>query len=357
MRAIALIEAPDHVCSRYRIAPFRPAIEAVGGSLAIEPLERRPWARLAQLASLSRYDVVVLQRKLLPGWQLAVLRKFARRLVFDFDDAVIHRDSNDPRGPHCPRRASRFRSLMRVVDGVIAGNSYLAQLAQDSGARSASIRVIPTCIEVGDDPVRFALPVSEGIRLVWIGSSGTLSGLERKRAIWEHVGRVIPGARLRVICDRFPSFPPLPIEAVPWDAGTERERLATSDVGISWIPDDLWSRGKCGLKVLQYMAAGLPVVANPVGVHPEMIIAGETGLLADSPGEWVEAVRELAEHPARRLEMGRSARIRVERCYSTAAWSQAFASFVLGSSSIPGPKSTAAKLSEVARSESGEASP
>ena len=148
-----------------------------------------------------------------------------------------------------------------------------------------------------------------------------MSGLERRRSIWERIGREIPGTRLKVICDRFPDFDPLEVVPVPWDSRTERLELATSDVGVSSIPDDLWSRGKCGLKVLQFMAAGLPVVANPVGVHPEMIRPGETGELADSPEEWVEAIRSLAEDDDRRTRMGRSARALVESSYSVAAWS------------------------------------
>ena len=75
-------------------------------------------------------------------------------------------------------------------------------------------------------------------------------------------------------------------------------------MGISWVPDDDWSRGKCGLKVLQYMAAGLPVVANSVGVHRHMIRHGETGFLAESESDWIDAVRNLARQPELRRMMG-----------------------------------------------------
>ena len=105
------------------------------------------------------------------------------------------------------------------------------------------------------------------VELVWIGSASTLQGLEQARPIWEAVAEAVPGLRLRVICDRFPDSFPLPIVPVAWNEETEAHEIAAGQIGISWIPDDLWSRGKCGLKVLQYQAAGLPVVANPVGAH------------------------------------------------------------------------------------------
>ncbi|MGH7221957.1 MAG: glycosyltransferase, partial [Gemmataceae bacterium] len=94
--------------------------------------------------------------------------------------------------------------------------------------------------------------------------------------------------------------------------------IARADIGISWIPDDSWSRGKCGLKVLQYLAAGLPVIANPVGVQVEMVKHGETGFLAQTPAEWIEAVRRLAQDPELRIRMGRAGRRLVETRYSVA---------------------------------------
>jgi glycosyltransferase involved in cell wall biosynthesis len=105
----------------------------------------------------------------------------------------------------------------------------------------------------------------------------------------------------------------------PWSERGEAADIAAADVGISWVPDDLWSRGKCGLKVLQYMAAGLPVVANPVGVQADLVRHGETGLLARTPAEWVEALRRLAGDPVLRRHMGEAGRRRVEAEFSVAA--------------------------------------
>jgi glycosyltransferase involved in cell wall biosynthesis len=124
---------------------------------------------------------------------------------------------------------------------------------------------------------------------------------------------------LKLVCDRFIRPPDLPVLEVPWSESTEGAAIASADIGISWIPDDPWSRGKCGLKVLQYMAAGLPVVTNPVGVHPEIVRHGETGFLVNTTDEWVDAIRLLSRDRDLRRRMGMAGRKVVEDRYSVAA--------------------------------------
>ena len=121
-------------------------------------------------------------------------------------------------------------------------------------------------------------------------------------------------------CSLRRNCPGFDLELSNWSSATEATDLALADVGISWLPDDLWSQGKCGLKVLQYMAAGLPVIANPVGIHRELIEHGRTGFLAETRQEWAQAAALLADDPALRRRMGQRARERVAAAYSTASW-------------------------------------
>lgn len=335
MRLLALVDSPDHVCCRYRIRAFESALRDVGCSLHCESLERGLFARARQLRSAARFDAVILQRKLLPGWQLALLRRSVRRLIFDFDDAVLFRDSHDRRGIHSARRERGFARIVTAADAVIAGNGFLAQRARLAGAAPGKIWTIPTCVEPAlypDEPEQEAPQRTTDERppeLVWIGSSSTLKGLEARRSLWERLGREVPGVRLRVICDRFPDFAPLPTIPVVWSEATEAQELARGDVGVNLLPDDDWSRGKCGLKVLQYQAAGLPVIANPVGANLEMVRPGENGILATSDDDWVAAVRSLSD-PRLRVELGANGRRRVESSYSVDAWGGTFAAVVAG---------------------------
>jgi glycosyltransferase involved in cell wall biosynthesis len=339
MKLLALVDATDHVCCRYRVRAFEPALAAAGVTLDLEELERGPLARAKQLAGTGRHDVALLQRRLLPGWQLAILRRAARGLVFDFDDALLYRDSYDPRGPHCPRRRRRFAATVRVADRVLAGNAFLAQCAVDHGARSDRVEVIPTCVDTYAYPSPPADLGPDGLlRAVWVGSSSTLQGLERSAALWSRLGRECAGLTLRLIADRWAEFPPLPVERVVWSEATETTAIASGDAGVSWLPDDLWSRGKCGLKVLQYMAAGLPVLANPVGVHPEMVVPGGNGFLPGTDAEWVEAARTLMANPRLRREQGLAGRRSVERGYGVDVWADAFVRAVTGRAVVAGPE-------------------
>lgn len=335
MNILALVDAPEHVCCRYRVRAFAPALAAAGVDLQIEGLARGVLARTRQLRRANQYEAVLLQRKLLPGWQLRLLRSRAKRLLFDYDDAVMYRDSYSGQGTNSPRRASRFARTARLADLCLAGNRFLAQRAEEAGARR--VKVLPTCIDTDRyQPVPAENREAAGLDLVWIGSSSTLQGLEQRRELLERIGRDVAGARLRVICDRFPTFDALEVVRVPWSEATEAGALAAGDVGISWVPDDLWSRGKCGLKILQYQASGLPVIANPVGVHPEMIEPGASGFLATTDEEWVAALKVLAADPAACLRMGVAARRNVEEYYAVRVWESRFVSALTGRAAAPG---------------------
>lgn len=318
MRIVALVRSPDHVCARYRVAAFRSIFERAGHQLTLQTLPKRwltPWS-LSRDVALA--DVVIVQRRLLSPWQLFLLRRQARRLVYDFDDAVFLRDSYHPRGPHSPRRARRFAAIVRAADAVVAGNSWLADQAS-RWTSSNRVHVIPTCIDLREYSLQppNAISLPEGtVRLVWIGSSSTLQGMQRVQPMLEQLGATYPNLRLQMICDSALDLNALPVDYRPWSPETEARDLADADIGISWVPDDPWSRGKCGLKVLQYMAAGLPVVANPVGVQSDLIEPHVTGFQAETPEAWIESVGKLARDVTLRRRLGRVGRRRVEEQYS-----------------------------------------
>jgi glycosyltransferase involved in cell wall biosynthesis len=295
--------------------PFRPYFEQAGHTLEVCPLPGHWWGWLRLKPTLRDTDAVILQRKLPHRWQLALLRRATPRLLFDVDDAVFLRDSYSTKGLHSTSRFQRFAAVARAADAVLAGNAFLA--AQASRWSSAErVHLMPTCVDPDLYPLAGHLRYGAGVQLVWVGSSSTLRGLKQIQPLLEGLGERWPGLQLKIICDRFLELHSLPVLACPWSRVSEPSDIAAADIGISWLPDDNWSRGKCGLKVLQYMAAGLPVVANPVGVQAELIRHGETGFLVEGPEQWSEAVGWLSRDPVLRRRMGRAGRRRVEEAFS-----------------------------------------
>ena len=321
MRILALVRGPDHVCARYRVCAFRPYLERAGHTLDVRAWPSSWVSRFGFFYQLKHVDALVVQRRLFSGWQLRLIRRRVRRLVFDYDDSIFLNSSYNPRGVESAGRSQRFTDMVSACDAVVAGNSFLRDQAVGA-AGLGRLHVIPTCV----DAARYPQARHDGTRtlLAWIGSSSTIRGLVKVAPVLESLGRNVPGLELKVICDKTLELKNLPVRFCPWQEATEADELAAADVGISWLPDDAWSRGKCGLKVLQYMAAGLPVVANPVGVQADMIRHGENGFLADTPAEWEEAIRTLAADPGLRRRMGQAGRRRVEAEFDVpvgaAAW-------------------------------------
>lgn len=313
MRITALVKSHDHVCCRYRIAAFRAPLESAGHAVEIVP-----WSSVWFVQQMFRnpIDVLIVQRKLFPAWQLRLLRRHARNLIYDFDDSIFLHSSNHPLGQECPRRFQQFRHMMQTADVVIAGNEFLCDQAT-ALTEPAKVRLIPTCVDVSRYAMARHHPRPQ-VKLAWIGSRSTLRGLNRSRELLDRLGQTLPGLALKVICDRTLAMDNLPVDFCPWSETTESADLADADIGISWLPDDGWSAGKCGLKILQYMAAGLPVVANPVGVQKHMVRHGETGFLAQTPEEWQQAIARLVREPGLRRRMGAAGRRFVEAEFDVA---------------------------------------
>jgi hypothetical protein len=288
-----------HRCSdasfRVRWERHRPALRERGVETVVHEIP--PRGRGALWRAARDHDAVVLHRRLLRRTDLRRLRRHAARLVYDFDDALCFR----PRPPHRSlTRRVRFFATVAASDLVFAGNRYLAALAR---LRARIVFVLPSTVEVADPPP--GVVQHERFTAVWIGQAATLPHLELVRRPLLEAG--IP---IRVVADRAPEG----TESRPWSEETEARDLAECHVGLMPLPDDPYARGKCGYKLLQYYAAGLPAVASPVGVN--RVLAAGGALLAREPGAWIAALRRLEGDAGLRAALGASGRDFVERRYA-----------------------------------------
>jgi glycosyltransferase involved in cell wall biosynthesis len=325
-RALFWVHDPGAPSFRHRLAALDPALTEVGIEGEVDVLPRREYGIrvLRRLRRVRDSDLLVVAKLKLEAGERALVRRAARRIVYDFDDAVYYakpsRPGNDP--DRARLRVRKFRRMCALADLVTAGNSTLGAFARPWARR---IAVVPT----GVDPSAFE-PKSDfggpGNTIVWIGMGENLPYLRLVEEALAALAREMPNLRLRIVSDRAPEPFAAPIELARWSSENEAHLLADSDVGIMPLPDDDWARGKGGFKLLQYMAAGLPTVASPVGVNREIVVAGETGLLASGPGEWVAALRKILTDRELARRMGGAGRRRVEALFDRRAISRRVAS-------------------------------
>lgn len=300
----------------YRIQQYFPYLERRGFKVSLLTTK----ADLATvLKAASRSDVVVVQRLLLNPVKLSLFKMFAKKMVYDFDDAVMYGN----KGESATRR-NRFAAMVKASKAVLCGNSFLMEEA--GKYRRSDIHYMPTTVDIDEYPVK-----EHGGRKTfvvgWIGTRSTLRYLEGIRDLILSITDG-GGIEFRVIADRPFGVHKQGITFQKWNKDHEKMMLLDLDMGIMPAGDDTWSRGKCGLKLIQYMATGLPSITNPVGVSKEMVTDGVNGFLRTDPRGWEEAIRTLSGDLPMRARMGEAARKTAVERYSLQVWGKRFAEIV-----------------------------
>jgi len=267
-----------------------------------------------------RYDAVIVYREAAligPAIYERLLAWSGVPMFFDFDDAIWSQsqDSASVNGAFSRLHFwGKTSTTCRIATGVIAGNSYLADYALQ---RNDNVIVIPTTIKLDDYPVQPEPAADEPFIVGWTGSLSTLQHFEFARGALERLARQRK-LQVKIICNEPPSRPIEGAENVfiRWTEDREAENVGACHAGIMPLPDDSYTRGKCGLKAIQFMATGRPVVIAPVGMNNDLIEHGVNGFLAGSEDEWVEHLNALADSPELRARIGAAGRKTVETGYT-----------------------------------------
>ena len=277
-------------------------------------------------------DVALIQRQvdLFPSLRLERLAAARHRVVLDIDDAIWLDRSRGARGhPLAALKgtARKVRWLASRADAVVAGNEMLAEWL---AGYAREVVLIPSLVDHRDITPR-THEARDRVVLGWIGSPTTAPSLQQLR---EPLARLAATSDLRIELVVVGGAPPqidgMPVRSAPWSEERETDFLQSVDIGLMPLPNDEWTRGKCAYKALQYMAAGIPVVADDVGVSAQVIGHEASGLIAGRQSDWVEHLRTLAADPLLRAQLGARGRDRVSREFSVEAWGPRLAEVLRG---------------------------
>jgi glycosyltransferase involved in cell wall biosynthesis len=322
---------------RYRLEQWEPLLREEGVEITYAPFEspelnavlykpgmmrqkmslvvKRLNDRLATLKSIKQYDLVYIFREAALLGPPVFERMIARSgvpVVFDFDDAVFVSYRSPSNGYLSYLKfAGKTKAICRLSSHVMAGNPYLANYA---GQVNHHVTVIPTTIDT--DKYQPRKQQSTGVPIIgWTGSYSTVQHLDTLRGALQKLAER-DKFRLRVIGTPTYQLSGIDVEAMKWRSDTELADLNAIDIGVMPLPDDRWSKGKCGLKALQFMALGIPTVCSPVGVNTEIVQDDQNGFIAATEDEWIEKLSSLIRSVELRERLGKAGRKTVEQRYS-----------------------------------------
>jgi glycosyltransferase involved in cell wall biosynthesis len=321
--------------SRYRSYQYLPSLEACGIEAEVSPLFddaylsnkyrsghahlsdvvraliRRLWA----VFRVPRQSTVLVEYELLP-YCPAILERWLKwrgcRLLVDYDDAIFHRYDAHQSPWIRALLGGKISTVMRIADRVVVGNEYLSAYARNAGAKH--VEVLPTVVDLQRYKSRITDTAGTCFTIGWLGSPSTAQYLKLIRPALAQLCATAT-VRVRLIGSGPIDLEGVPAELVPWTETAEIDEIRSFDVGIMPLPDEPWAMGKCGFKLIQYMACGLPVVASPVGANVDIVGDGEHGYFATTTQEWVDALKRLASSPQSGRKMGAAGRLRVEERY------------------------------------------
>lgn len=273
--------------------------------------------RVRLLPKLRQYDYIVVQREFSPigppVFEWICAKVLGCKMIYDYDDAIwIPNTSGENMLASAVKAFWKVKYICKWAYKVSPGNDFLAAYARKY---NANVVMMPTCV----DTVRMHNRVKEHTTgkpvIGWTGSHSTLRYLDQLMPALQQLQEEIDFTFL-VIADKKPELPLKDWQFVPWNAKTEIDDLLRMDAGVMPLTADNWSEGKCGFKLIQYLALGIPAAASPVGVNKVIIEEGINGYLCESNEEWVNGLKKLVTDATLRKQMGMAGRKKIEAEYS-----------------------------------------
>ena len=286
--------------------------------------------RYQEIKTIDKYDVVYIAREVFflggPFFEKMIAKKNVSLFV-DIDDAIwIHGVSKANRLAGIFRNAKKINKTMSIVDTVVAGNQYIADYASKF---NKNVLVFPTTIDTDKYVKETNADRNDNVVIGWSGSFSTIKHFEILVPVLMNIkDKYGDKVTFSLIGDKEYQCKDLNLIGLPWSLQSEVEEISAFDIGVMPLPDDMWSKGKCGLKGLQYMSIGIPTLMSPVGVNCEIIENGFNGFLPKNEDEWFDRISELVENRELRNKLGEKGRQTVEERYSLNANKEKFLNLI-----------------------------
>lgn len=311
--------------TRYRIWSFLPALQKaglepilleplnIGNKKGIGPLFNKSSEEKQILACAKKVDLIFIQKRLFRTRLVDQLKAIGKPILFDWDDAIYTSPRQDWSFLTKCKIQRRLHAILSSADNIICGSRHLLDYTRQKPYQHADY--LPTAVDTETYPIKGDVS-PDTVTIGWIGSAVNLPYLETLCPVLTKLASQYPNLRLLIISNGHFSCPGLEAINRAWDESREKADLLEMDIGLMPLPDDEWSRGKCALKAIQYMASGLPVVLSPVGANKEVINHNEHGYFANTEAEWHQFLELLIKNPDLRHTQGLAGRKRVEEKYS-----------------------------------------
>ena len=347
MRVLFWIPYPTEGASnRYRVEQYLPYLKRAGIDYSMRPFwnssafkvlyKRRhrfsklcyfilgTFSRIFDLVRIFQYNVVFIHREAYPiggAFLENILRILRKPFIFDFDDAIFLPTSSRPNNfIEMYKKPGKVVNIIRMARHVLAGNYYLADFAL---RYNPSISVIPTPIDTNK---YFPSGEKNNKELIigWVGSITTLDFLNAMSSVFVRLSQRFAHIKFKIVGGEFFVSGLSNIISKQWSLREEVEDLRSFDIGIMPMPDNEWTRGKCGFKAILYMSIGIPCVCSPVGMNKEIIANGTNGFFAQTEEDWIERLALLIEDSDLRKKIGLEAKRTVEEKYSLSLYADRF---------------------------------
>lgn len=282
--------------------------------------------RFKDLRKAKTFDIIYVYREAFWLGTVFFEKKFHKqksKFIFDFDDAIWLNDTSEKNKKFAwLKKTSKTADICRIADVVIAGNNYLANYARNF---NKNVIVIPTTIDTNYHKPIIDKHTKDKICIGWTGTETTLKYFDIVIPALQKIKDLFGDkVYFKIIANTDTWTRNLDVKLVEWSLKDEIKEISEFDIGIMPLPDDDWSRGKCGFKGLQCMAMEIPVVMSPVGVNKEIINHGFNGFLANTEEDWIEFISLLVNNRDLRLQIGKNGRQTVIEKYSVDAWKDNF---------------------------------